>query len=181
MTRHSVRLGALLAVATFLGCPSAGPRASEGTSGGEAKPAGSEGAGYTPFDRAKATSIGIIATQVVPIEGCAAIITPTMDVELDKKDNKTGGTAWLVLNQCATELVVTVSDFKLNNLLVEEVPVRCKSFPKGSGDFSAKVAPGEVGVITCRVKPGNDGTYTYKYSVKYDTKVVDPDIIIKRR
>jgi hypothetical protein len=166
MTRHSARLGALLTVATFLGGPPAGLRASEG-------------AGYTPFERASAKSIGMIATQDLAVGGCTASVTPTMEVELDKKSNKTGGTAWLVLNQCDKELVVTVLDFKLNN--VADVPVKCKSFPKGSGDFSVKVAPGEVGAITCRVKPGNDGEHKYKYSVKYDTTVIDPDIIIKRR
>ena len=94
-------------------------------------------------------------------------------------DKKSGGTAWLVHNQCGKELVVTVSDFKLDKAAVE-VPVKCKSFPT-DGDFSVKVAEGEVGVITCRVKPGNKGDYKYKYSVKYDKVVIDPDIIIKRR
>jgi hypothetical protein len=179
MTMHSARLGALLAVATFLGCPSVGPRAGEGTSGGEAMPLG-ESAEYRSFDRANATNIGIIAT-LDTAGSCLPFITPTMEVELVRNDNKSGGTAWLVQNQCNKDLVVSVSDFKLNGSLVPEAPVKCKSFPSGSGDLSAKVAPGEIGVITCRAKPGDDGDYKYKYSVKYDTVVIDPDIIIKRR
>jgi hypothetical protein len=177
---HSARLGALLAVATFLGCPSVGPRAGQGTSGEEAKPVGSESAEYEEFNRANATNIGIIAMQETS-GSCLASITPMMDVTLYKNDNKSGGTAWLVQNQCNKELVVTVLDFKLNGSLVGEAPVKCKSFPKDSDDFSAKVPVGEIGVITCRATPGNDGDYRYKYSVKYNNRVVDPDIIIKRR
>lgn len=166
MTSHSARRGALLAVAAVLACPPARLRAGEG-------------AGYARLERASALSIGMIATQDLAIGGCTASVTPTMEVDLDKKNNKTGGTAWVVLNQCGKEIVVTVLDFKLDN--VADVPVKCRSFPKGSDDFSVKVASGDFAVITCRVKPGNDGDYKYKYSVKYDSKLIDPDLIIKRR